>query len=121
MVYNRYTDDGMIAADRVVGNFTEWMGAFLTLFWLSVAIVGAEVLWAGWLYVGIRVLYPFLAHAGGVTSKGTVFYLFFEHSSMTVNMVLFFAGATPIIFIATIPGYVSLFFMLYKLVVALVL
>jgi hypothetical protein len=83
--FNRYTSDAMISADRCVGNFIEWQGLFLSLFWTNAVLTGKEI-WLGWIYVGVRLLYPILAINGGVT-KG---------------------GAQPLIFLVTVPGYVVL-------------
>jgi hypothetical protein len=83
--YNRFTDPIMLASDRSVGNFIEWQGIFLSLFWVNAILTGKEM-YLGWVYVGIRFLYPFLALAGGVTTK----------------------GPQPLIFVATVPGYVVL-------------
>ncbi|KDO20202.1 hypothetical protein SPRG_13456 [Saprolegnia parasitica CBS 223.65] len=80
--YNRYTSDVLIAADRSVGNFVEWQGVFLSLFWANALVTGNEIE-LGYVYVAIRLLYPILAHAGGVTQ----------------------AGPRPLIFLATVPGY----------------
>lgn len=80
--FNRYTDVRILAADRSVGNFVEWMGAFLTLFWLNAFLTGDRVE-LGWIYVASRLLYPVLAVNGGIS----------------------LAGAKPIIFLATVPGY----------------
>jgi hypothetical protein len=66
---NRYTSDILLAADRSVGNFVEWQGIFLSLFWANAALTGEEI-WLGWVYVGIRIVYPLLAHFGGITKAG---------------------------------------------------
>jgi hypothetical protein len=92
--YNRFSDEIMIPSDRSVGNFIEWQGLFLSLFWVNAALTGKEM-WLGWVYVGIRFLYPLLAISGGVTSK----------------------GPRPLIFFATGPGYVVLLrlgYLIYK-------
>ncbi|OQR80660.1 hypothetical protein ACHHYP_17361 [Achlya hypogyna] len=80
--FNRYTSDIMLASDRSVGNFVEWQGIFLSLFWANALVTGKEVE-LGYLYVGIRFLYPILAQLGGI-SQG---------------------GARPLILVATLPGY----------------
>lgn len=90
--FNRYTSEILLAADRSVGNFVEWQGIFLSLFWANAALTGQEI-WIGWIYVGIRILYPFLAHFGGITV----------------------AGAKPIIFLSTVPGYAVLFRLAYNI------
>ncbi|RLO11273.1 hypothetical protein DYB28_010072 [Aphanomyces astaci] len=68
--FNRYTSDRMLAGDRSVGNFVEWQGAFLVLFWTNIVVAGAKEVWLGWVYVGIRFLYPVLAYLGGVKQGG---------------------------------------------------
>jgi hypothetical protein len=96
VAFNRYTDVRILAADRSVGNFVEWMGPFLALFWVNAALTGKGLEY-GWLYVGIRVLYPFLALAGGITP----------------------AGPQPLIFLATLPGYYVLGYYMYQIYGAL--
>lgn len=61
--FDRYfgADREMLAADRYVGNMLEHMPTFLLLLWLNAIFVdpfSAAV--AGAVYVGARVLYPFL-------------------------------------------------------------
>jgi uncharacterized membrane protein YecN with MAPEG domain len=61
--FDRYfnTDREMLAADRYVGNMLEHMPTFLLLLWLNAIFVdprSAAV--AGAVYVGSRVLYPFV-------------------------------------------------------------
>ncbi|CAK4648337.1 unnamed protein product [Aphanomyces euteiches] len=89
--YNRYTCDIMLAADRSVGNFVEWQGIFLSLFWTNAVVAGGKEIWLGWVYVAIRFLYPILAHSGG-TKK---------------------SGITPLIAVATVPGYYVLLRYMY--------
>jgi hypothetical protein len=61
--FDRYfsTDREMLAADRYVGNMLEHMPAFLLLLWLNAVFVdprSASI--AGGVYVGARIIYPFL-------------------------------------------------------------
>lgn len=61
--FDRYfgADREMLAADRYVGNMLEHMPTFLLLLWLNATFVdpfSAAV--AGGVYLGSRVLYPFL-------------------------------------------------------------
>ena len=88
--FDRYSseDAGLLAADRAVGNFVEWAPSFLALFVTHQAVVPAELdgaFW-GWVYVAARCAYPFLAMGGGITR----------------------AGARPLIFLSTVPGYIVL-------------
>ena len=94
--FNRYTDERMIVADRVLGNYLEFMPVFLTLFWVNVAITGESV-WVGWIYVAARLFYPLLAAFGGIRKS----------------------GPHPLIFISTFPAYAVLVFYAYKISVAL--
>ncbi|ETW03154.1 hypothetical protein H310_05573 [Aphanomyces invadans] len=94
--FNRYTSDLMLAGDRSVGNFVEWQGAFLVLFWTNIVAAGAKEVWLGWVYVGIRFAYPILAYLGGIKQS----------------------GAQPLIFLATLPGYYVLFRYMYLIYVA---
>ncbi|KAF0683255.1 Aste57867_24687 [Aphanomyces stellatus] len=89
--FNRYTSDTMLAGDRSVGNFIEWQGLFLVLFWTNVLVAGAQDVWLGWVYVGSRFLYPILAQLGGIKQGGPM----------------------PLIFLATVPGYYVLFHYTY--------
>ena len=91
-VFNRYTDPTMLAADRSVGNFIEWQGPFLVLFWLN-AYVSGQYVQLGWVYVAARVLYPILAANGGIGTH----------------------GPKPLIFVATLPGYAVLIFYFYTI------
>ncbi|KAJ3274284.1 hypothetical protein HDV01_003128 [Terramyces sp. JEL0728] len=81
-LYDRYKDEIMVPVDRAVGNYLEWQGAFLLLFWMNAYLRGTDI-WVGWIYVGVRMAYPMLALLGGVTRK----------------------GAQPLIFLTTLPGY----------------
>ncbi|RHY01100.1 hypothetical protein DYB36_012819 [Aphanomyces astaci] len=94
--FNRYTSDTMLAGDRSVGNFVEWQGAFLVLFWTNIVVAGAKEVWLGWVYVGIRFLYPVLAYLGGVKQ----------------------GGAQPLILLATVPGYYVLLRYMYLIYMA---
>ena len=61
--FDRYfnTDREMLAADRYVGNMLEHMPPFLALLWLNAIFVGARsATLGGAVYVGCRVVYPFL-------------------------------------------------------------
>jgi hypothetical protein len=61
--FDRYfnTDREMLAADRYVGNTLEHMPAFLLLLWLNAVFVDPRsASWAGAVYVGARLLYPFV-------------------------------------------------------------
>ncbi|ETW00876.1 hypothetical protein H310_07396 [Aphanomyces invadans] len=89
--YNRYASDGMLAADRSVGNFVEWQGTFLALFWTNAVVAGGKELWLGWVYVVVRMLYPILAQRGALKKH----------------------GVTPLIFVATVPGYYVLLRYMY--------
>jgi hypothetical protein len=84
-VFNRYTDEGMLAADRGLGNWLEWAPTFIVLFWLNALLTGENV-FLGWVYVASRAAYPLLALMGGVNTS----------------------GAKPLIFLATGPGYAVL-------------
>ena len=97
--FNRYSnnDDFLLAADRAVGNFVEWAPAFLTLYWTHIAVAG-DCTTTGWLYVGARLLYPFVAVLGGIR----------------------LSGARPIIYLSTVPGYFVLLKLAYGIVLALV-
>ncbi|OQR95520.1 hypothetical protein THRCLA_22126 [Thraustotheca clavata] len=90
--FNRYTSDIMLAGDRSVGNFVEWQGIFLSLFWANALVTGKEIE-LGYVYVAIRLAYPILAQLGGITQ----------------------AGPRPLIFLATIPGYYVLLRYMYLL------
>ncbi|HEY7370600.1 MAG TPA: MAPEG family protein [Polyangia bacterium] len=64
--FDRYfgADREMLAADRTVGNMLEHMPAFLALLWLNAMFVdprSATV--AGAVYLGSRIVYPFLMGA----------------------------------------------------------
>ncbi|KAF0690656.1 Aste57867_17962 [Aphanomyces stellatus] len=89
--YNRYTSNLMLAADRSVGNFVEWQGTFLALFWTNALVAGGKEIWLGWVYVAARVLYPLLARAGAIKKQ----------------------GVTPLIFFSTVPGYYVLLRYMY--------
>jgi hypothetical protein len=93
---DRYNDPIMIPADRAVGNFLEWQVPFLTLFWVNAALRGQD-LYLGWIYVGLRTVYPLIAINGGITR----------------------AGARPKILFATLPGYAILFRYAYLIYQAL--
>lgn len=90
--FERYGHVKILAGDRSVGNFLEWMGPFLILFWLNAFLNGTYV-YMGWVYVASRFLYPILAGLGGIKAS----------------------GPRPLIFLATLPGYVVLIFYLVQL------
>ncbi|KAJ3318006.1 hypothetical protein HDV06_000999 [Boothiomyces sp. JEL0866] len=90
--YDRYKDEIMVPVDRSVGNYIEWQGAFVLLFWMN-AYLREKDIWVGWIYVGVRMVYPLLALAGGVSRK----------------------GAQPLIFLTTIPGYGVLSYYAYQI------
>jgi uncharacterized membrane protein YecN with MAPEG domain len=97
--FDRYLggDREMLAADRYVGNMLEHMPAFLLLLWLNAIFVdprGTSV--AGAIYVGARVIYPFVM--GSRLGKGP---------------------PTRILF-ATLLGYGVLVYFITRLVVAIV-
>jgi len=85
--FDRYKGDEplLVTADRVVGNFLEWLPVFLSVLWLYAFHVG-DPSWYGWVYVLARVLYPVVAFKGGIDRR----------------------GAMPIIFISTVPQYAML-------------
>jgi len=85
MRFDRYRNPSLHAIDRAVANFVEWAPAFLTLFGAHVLVTGRSSYFA-WLYVCARFLYPTLALNGGVTQS----------------------GAKPVIYFATVPGYIAL-------------
>ncbi len=87
--YNRYSDTLILAGDRAVGNFLEWQVAFLSLFWLNAALTGTNV-WVGWVFIGARALY-----------------LVFAKSAIRPQ------GIKPHLLLATVPGYLVLFFYIY--------
>jgi hypothetical protein len=69
--FDRYfnTDREMLAADRYVGNMLEHMPPFLCLLWLNAIFVGPRgATVGGAVYVGCRILYPFLM--GGRLGRG---------------------------------------------------
>ncbi|KAJ3312895.1 hypothetical protein HDV04_002552 [Boothiomyces sp. JEL0838] len=94
--YDRYQDEIMIPVDRSVGNFMEWQGSFILLFWMNAYLRGQDI-WVGWIYVAVRMVYPLLALAGGVSRK----------------------GAQPLIFLTTVPGYAVLSYYGYQIYKAL--
>ena len=64
--FDRYgsTDPKLRAADRVQLNTLEHMPTFLSLLWLHATVVDpAQAAIFGWLYVGLRALYPFFLGA----------------------------------------------------------
>lgn len=89
--YNRYTDNKILAGDRAVGNFLEWQGAFLALFWMNAYFTGQAV-WLGWVYVAARLAY--LALAKFAIRPG---------------------GIRPILLVTTVPAYVVLFYYFAKI------
>jgi uncharacterized membrane protein YecN with MAPEG domain len=64
--FDRYFggDREMLAADRYVGNMLEHMPAFLSLLWLNAMFVDPRsATFAGAVYLGSRIIYPFLMGA----------------------------------------------------------
>jgi uncharacterized membrane protein YecN with MAPEG domain len=64
--FDRYLggDREMLAADRTVGNMLEHMPAFLALLWLNAMFVDPRsATAAGAVYLGSRIIYPFLMGA----------------------------------------------------------
>ncbi len=92
--YNRYSDQKILAGDRAVGNFLEWQGVFLILFWLNAALNGSFV-WVGWVFVAARLFYLLLAPSA-IQPSGIKVYLL----------------------AATAPAYCVLVFYLYRVVMA---
>jgi hypothetical protein len=98
--FDRYfnTDREMLAADRYVGNMLEHMPAFLLLLWLNAVFVDPRsASWAGAIYVGARVIYPFVM--GRRLGRGVP------------NRILF----------VTVTGYLVLAYFIARLVAAVVL
>lgn len=90
--YMRYGHEDLLAADRCIGNFVEWMGPFMGVFWLN-AILDGQYVELGWVYVASRILYPFIAVGlNGITSS----------------------GPDPIMYLATTPGYLVIGFYAYR-------
>jgi len=90
--FDRYADPRMLPADRLVGNFLEWMVPFLAVFWMSMAASNGETEWLGWGYVASRALFAPLAVNGGIRR----------------------AGITKRILFATVPAYACLIWMLFE-------
>ena len=64
--FDRYTsvDPQLRAADRIQLNTLEHMPAFLSLLWLHAAVIDpSQAATLGWLYVALRILYPFFVGA----------------------------------------------------------
>ena len=60
--FRRYTEHypDLLAADRIQLNMLEHMPPFLVLLWLQAFVVSAEsATLMGWIYLGLRALYPF--------------------------------------------------------------
>ena len=58
----RYTEHypDLLAADRIQLNMLEHMPPFLAILWMQALVVSAEsAALMGWIYVGLRALYPF--------------------------------------------------------------
>lgn len=91
-VFDRYAsnDPEMLSADRAVGNTQEQMVPFLTALWLHSIIVSvpqATVL--GFVYVGLRAIYPWVL--GGAFVKSSAQASVFCHRAMLFDH-LFYAG-----------------------------
>jgi len=86
-MFDRYNSGEplLLAADRIVGNFLEWLPVFLSVLWLYAFHVG-DPSWYGWVYVVARALYPVVAFNGGIGRRGTL----------------------PIIYASTVPQYAML-------------
>lgn len=64
--FDRYSsvDPQLRAADRVQLNTLEHMPTFLTLLWLHAAVIDpSQAADFGWIYVALRILYPFFLGA----------------------------------------------------------
>ena len=97
-VYNSYTSDdpNILIANRLVGNYMEWMPVFLGMVWLYAMYVGNPGYY-GWIYLFFRSLYAPLAFSGAI-SRG---------------------GAKPLIYISTMPQYLMIIGMALPIVYAL--